>query len=425
MNCWEILGISPTDNLKEIKRAYAAKSREVHPEEHPEEFKALHEAYEMALALAKRQAIPTVEPAREVEPQGEVEVEEEDDLVERVETATVEEQGYTETDWRAPQNVDEEGYIDFDGIFQKSDIDHNREVVRCSNLVFERFAELLSTGEKSELAWSSIFYTEEFIFAADSPYFLSRITDFVRENQALPKCFYFELNSLYSLSAIATRERQGIFEELISIIAQRNMLATQNQKEPFSKVSTWGYSILVILYAITGFATRNLEDVPIWVYLSFLAFVVIFIVAKLIERLKRKKTRRTEEEERIEEIEKKQRKKSFLSVFPVHHVMEVRYYSRLTLMAWMTLFSLAFLQVMLEYEDDLSAALAFCAFALSLVVLAVCFLTNLISFLRHKISKIPVCFLPLTDEERKTKNRLFRVLLGISIGLIVLAFIWV
>lgn len=258
MNCWEILGISPTDNLKEIKRAYAAKSREVHPEEHPEEFKALHEAYEMALALAKRQAIPTVEPAREVEPQGEVEVE-------------------------------EEGYIDFDGIFQKSDIEHNREVVRCSNLVFEKFAELLSTGEKSELAWSSIFYTEEFIFAADSPYFLSRITDFVRENQALPKCFYSELNSLYSLSAIATRERQGIFEELIFIIAQRNMLATQNQKESFSKVSTWGYSILVILYAITGFATRNLEDVPIWIYLLFLAFIVIFIVAKLIERLKGKR----------------------------------------------------------------------------------------------------------------------------------------
>lgn len=53
MNCWDILGIKPTDNLKEIKRAYATKSREVHPEEHPEEFSKLHEAYEQATHFAK------------------------------------------------------------------------------------------------------------------------------------------------------------------------------------------------------------------------------------------------------------------------------------------------------------------------------------------------------------------------------------
>ena len=158
MNCWDILGIKPTDNLKDIKRAYAAKSREVHPEEHPEEFKALHEAYEMAMAFAKRQAMPTPvvtappadEPQEDLEP--------EDDLVERVETATVEEQGYAKTtDWRAPQNVEDEDYIDFDGIFQKSDIERNRETVRCSNVVFEEFAKLLNSGEKSDLAWTSVF----------------------------------------------------------------------------------------------------------------------------------------------------------------------------------------------------------------------------------------------------------------------------
>ena len=273
MNCWEILGISPTDNLRDIKRAYAAKSREVHPEEHPEEFAALHEAYEMALVLAKRQAIPMQAPvvtAPVEEPQ-----EEEDDLVERVETATVKEQGYAETDWRAPQNVNDEGYIDFDGIFQKSDIEHNREVVRCSNLVFEKFAELLSTGEKSDLAWASIFHTEEFVFAADSPYFLSRITDFVRENQSLPKCFYFELNSLYSLSAIATRERQGIFEDLISIVIERNALVAPQTQTKANKIEAWAYTIFGILFIAVQVAARNFDSTPTWVYYIFLALIVI------------------------------------------------------------------------------------------------------------------------------------------------------
>ena len=50
MNCFTVLGIEPTTEKKKIKRAYAAKSREFHPEEHPEEFQRIHDAYEEALA---------------------------------------------------------------------------------------------------------------------------------------------------------------------------------------------------------------------------------------------------------------------------------------------------------------------------------------------------------------------------------------
>ena len=49
MNCFTVLGIEPTTEKKKIKRAYAAKSREFHPEEHPEEFQRIHDAYEEAL----------------------------------------------------------------------------------------------------------------------------------------------------------------------------------------------------------------------------------------------------------------------------------------------------------------------------------------------------------------------------------------
>ena len=55
MNCFTILGIEPTTEKKKIKRAYAAKSREFHPEEHPEEFQRIHDAYEEALAWAEHQ----------------------------------------------------------------------------------------------------------------------------------------------------------------------------------------------------------------------------------------------------------------------------------------------------------------------------------------------------------------------------------
>ena len=53
MNIWEILGIEPTKDKKAIKRAYAAQTKVVHPEEKPEEFKRLYEAYQAALRYAE------------------------------------------------------------------------------------------------------------------------------------------------------------------------------------------------------------------------------------------------------------------------------------------------------------------------------------------------------------------------------------
>lgn len=52
MNIWNILGIEPTTDKKAIRKAYAAKTKEIHPEEKPEEFKQLHEAYQAALGYA-------------------------------------------------------------------------------------------------------------------------------------------------------------------------------------------------------------------------------------------------------------------------------------------------------------------------------------------------------------------------------------
>lgn len=51
MNCWEILGIEPTKDKKEIKKAYARLLKQYHPEENPEEFKQIQAAYQQCLHL--------------------------------------------------------------------------------------------------------------------------------------------------------------------------------------------------------------------------------------------------------------------------------------------------------------------------------------------------------------------------------------
>lgn len=50
---WEILGIEPTTDKKEITMAYRSKLVTTNPEDKPEEFKALREAYELALEYAE------------------------------------------------------------------------------------------------------------------------------------------------------------------------------------------------------------------------------------------------------------------------------------------------------------------------------------------------------------------------------------
>ena len=53
MNFWSILGIQPTNNLKDIKRAYAKQSKVYHPEDDPENFQRLQKAYQEAIAWQK------------------------------------------------------------------------------------------------------------------------------------------------------------------------------------------------------------------------------------------------------------------------------------------------------------------------------------------------------------------------------------
>lgn len=50
---WDMLGITPTRDKRVIKKAYAARVKEIHPEEKPEEFQALYKAYQAALQRVK------------------------------------------------------------------------------------------------------------------------------------------------------------------------------------------------------------------------------------------------------------------------------------------------------------------------------------------------------------------------------------
>ena len=51
-SCWAILELDPTRDVSAIKRAYAERTKVCHPEENPEGFLRLRQAYQTALAYA-------------------------------------------------------------------------------------------------------------------------------------------------------------------------------------------------------------------------------------------------------------------------------------------------------------------------------------------------------------------------------------
>ena len=54
-NMWEILGIHMTTDVALIKEAYAKQAKHAHPEENPEAFMQLQEAFQQAMRFAKMQ----------------------------------------------------------------------------------------------------------------------------------------------------------------------------------------------------------------------------------------------------------------------------------------------------------------------------------------------------------------------------------
>jgi hypothetical protein len=75
VNIWTILGLAPTADTREIKRAYARKLKVTRPEDDPAAFQALNEAYQTALRMAQFVVVeedeeePAPEPQPEPEPE--------------------------------------------------------------------------------------------------------------------------------------------------------------------------------------------------------------------------------------------------------------------------------------------------------------------------------------------------------------------
>ncbi len=241
MSVWEELGIERTDNAREIKRAYAAKLKLVHPEEHPEEFQRLHEAYKLALNIAKyqanmpkRQAAPVLE-KKEKPPVTEKTEETIDfDFIKETADETANEDSWekpiafdfknkknkTEETERENSAAKRENPYDFDGAIKRNTLRHDNEVMEKAEIVLKKAADLYNKKLfSSKQDWMDIFSSDAVEEIRYEPIFLKELCRFLKTH----KIYENISNAVYDAFYLEVIDCKGAdeLEELYNIISRK------------------------------------------------------------------------------------------------------------------------------------------------------------------------------------------------------------
>ncbi|MDY6329438.1 MAG: J domain-containing protein [Lachnospiraceae bacterium] len=200
-NIWEILGLESGATKKEIKRQYAKLSKECHPEEKPEEFARLHQAYQTAMKLCDDKASKVVKfdfPNNDYEKNAQVmQLEESEETKESEKTSTA--STYSQSSLLDKLNQNDENDLE----------------AYVNNGIIKTIIDTLSDKKRRNkpAVWQEIFLSEEFlseqfkeIFADGMEYVFRNIPKVENVNE-VPSAFLTELAIAYGI----TVEENGMY----------------------------------------------------------------------------------------------------------------------------------------------------------------------------------------------------------------------
>lgn len=177
---WRLLEIEPTSDVRKIKRAYAKQAAKYHPEEFPEEFQQIRQAYESAILLAKSEShgqdeFVVTDFVRNAERQETVPVSEDESPEDAVREDDMEaDSGYM---WKEAERISElaEKYATEEEVQKRHDSLYRAFLIE---IALEKLDSFLRTGGiQPHNKWCSYVQEPVFIEAVHDPYFLTRLTD--------------------------------------------------------------------------------------------------------------------------------------------------------------------------------------------------------------------------------------------------------
>lgn len=271
LTAYKILGLEPGCSLDEIKEAYAALSKQYHPEEEPEKFQEIHEAY---ATLTRRNRRGSVQNVHHVEER--VQEPKESQTKFNFENVSLD----SETEKVETENVETEKEYDFDDAMQKA---QQEEQMKLHELTLEASAEfkiLASPKYNSNLkAYRTFFQDKKYESIIKRTDFLEKLCDVLEESK-LKKNIYDYIIDFYRLRGMNPSELSQIGSRLYQILDSK--VGIKQKSNP----AVYGGVVAGVIMAFRALrpVIRQSEILTIIVLSAFAVFIFVWICKKLKEK---------------------------------------------------------------------------------------------------------------------------------------------
>ena len=226
MDVYQVLGISPTRDKKIIRKAYAGLIRKYHPEEHPEKWKEIHDAYTIAMQRADQEEVPAVSiskpkneeqrPQREEQkPQHEEQTPQQQEQNPQEKNAEVRRKG--ENRKGETKQPEEDLFGNLEKLTETAKKEQQEERQRQLKTAIEQLNTLCEPKKLQFLQWQEFFGKEEYQWAVRQGEFLYELANRLRGHVMGRRLYRFLLDQIqtienYNRSVNEIPKKQGAYD---------------------------------------------------------------------------------------------------------------------------------------------------------------------------------------------------------------------
>lgn len=207
LTAYRILGLANNASIEEVKEAYARLSKEYHPEENPEEFQQIHEAYTTLTRRGRRASQATLVEPSVVKQTTSVKKEETDLVFRGIEAAR--------------EAAEDDVSYDFDKGIQQAQANENQKLFQIMIQADRELKILFASGNyKSPDKFKSFFAREEYTDALYTRELISGLVQCLSKEKLKPELYSF-LIEFYRLREIEWENLSQEAQKLYQVIDSR------------------------------------------------------------------------------------------------------------------------------------------------------------------------------------------------------------
>lgn len=212
MNIYQVLGISPTKDKKVIRKAYAGLIRKYHPEEHPEKWKEIHDAYTIAMQRADQEEVPAVSISKPKNEEQTPQQQEQNPQEKNAEVRRKSENRKGET-----KQPEEDLFGNLEKLTETAKKEQQEERQRQLKTAIEQLNTLCEPKKLQFLQWQEFFGKEEYQWAVRQGEFLYELANRLRGHVMGRRLYRFLLDQIqtienYNRSVNEIPKKQGAYD---------------------------------------------------------------------------------------------------------------------------------------------------------------------------------------------------------------------